>query len=125
MMMACGAILLLMGLVSGGLLAASPFGLGPENLGWVTWALFPGFTLLGYAFLILPARTEQVILATRICGGLLMLLATAAGVGLFLAATGVKAASGTLALWYVLVLGLMLGPAGLAVKAHPENARTA
>lgn len=125
MMMACGAILLLMGLVSGALLAITPFGFGPENLGWITWALFPAFTLLGYAFLILPARTEQVILVTRICGGLLMLLATAAGVGLFVSATGIKPVSGTLVLWYVLGLGLLLGPAGLAVKAHPETARAA
>lgn len=120
MMMVCGGLLLLMGLLSGLLLTGSPFGLGSENLGWVTWLLFPGFTLIGYAFLILPARTSQVVMITRICGGLLLLLATLAAGGLFVSATGVKPASGdTLVLWYVLVLGLILGPAGLAVQ--PEK----
>lgn len=120
MMMLCGGLLLLMGLLSGLLLTGSPFGLGSENLGWVTWLLFPAFTLIGYAFLILPARTAQVVLITRICGGLLLLLATLAAVGLFVSATGVRPAAGdTMVLWYVLVLGLLLGPAGLAVQ--PEK----
>ncbi|MBL8515389.1 MAG: hypothetical protein JNM76_00355 [Betaproteobacteria bacterium] len=120
MMMACGGLLLLMGVLSGLLLTGSPFGLGSENLGWVTWVLFPGFTLIGYAFLILPARTAQVVMITRVCGGLLLLLATLAAVGLFVSATGVKPAVGdTLVLWYVLVLGLILGPTGLAVQ--PEK----
>lgn len=126
MMMLCGGLLLLMGLLSGLLLTGSPFGLGSENLGWVTWLLFPGFTLIGYAFLILPARTAQVVLITRICGGLLLLLATLAAAGLFVSATGVKAATGdTLVLWYVLVLGLLLGPAGLAVQPEKGNTSAA
>jgi hypothetical protein len=125
MLMICGAVLLVLGLVSGALLAASPFGLGPAQPELVTWLLFPAFTLIGYAFLILPARTSQVILVTRICGGALMLLATAAAVGLFAASTGFAAPSGsTLVLWYVLVVGLLLGPAGLAVKSEGKNAET-
>ena len=120
MLMACGGLLLVMGLLSGLLLTGSPFGLGSENLGWVTWLLFPGFTLIGYAFLILPARTSQVVMITRICGGLLLLLATLGAVGLFVSATGLKPATGdTMVLWYVMVLGLLLGPAGLAVQ--PEK----
>jgi len=123
MMMACGGLLLLMGFLSGLLLTGSPFGFGPADLGWVTWVLFPAFTLVGYAFLILPARTAQVVLITRICGGLLMLLAAMAAVGLFVSSTGIKPASGsTMVLWYVLVLGLTLGPSGLAVQ--PEKTTT-
>jgi hypothetical protein len=119
MLMICGAVLLVLGLVSGALLAASPFGLGPAQPELVVWLLFPAFTLIGYAFLILPARTSQVILVTRICGGALMLLATAAAVGLFATPSG-----STLVLWYVLVVGLLLGPAGLAVKSEGKNAET-
>jgi hypothetical protein len=123
MLMICGAVLLVLGLVSGALLAASPFGLGPAQPELVTWLLFPAFTLIGYAFLILPARTSQVILVTRVCGGALMLLATAAAVGLFAASTGFAAPAGsTFVLWYVLVIGLVLGPAGLAVKPEAERA---
>jgi hypothetical protein len=126
MMMACGGLLLVMGILSGLLLTGAPFGLGSQNLGWVTWVLFPGFTLIGYAFLILPARTSQVVLITRICGGLLLLLATLAALGLFVSATGVKPATGdTLVLWYVLVLGLILGPTGLAVQPEKDIVKTA
>lgn len=122
MLMICGAVLLILGLVSGALLAGSPFGLGPAQPELVTWLLFPAFTLIGYAFLILPARTSQVILVTRVCGGALLLLATAAAVGLFAASTGFAAPAGsTFVLWYVLIVGLALGPAGLAVKPEARS----
>ncbi len=123
MLMICGAVLLLLGLVSGALLAASPFGIGPAQPELIVWLLFPGFTLVGYAFLMLPARTAQVIMATRICGGALLLLATAAAVGLFVAGTNLApAAGGTFVLWYVLAVGLCLGPAGLAVRPERQAA---
>jgi len=123
MMMAFGGLLLMMGVLSGLMLTGSPFGYGPGELGWVTWVLFPAFTLVGYACLILPARTAQVVLITRICGGLLMLLAALAAVGLFVSSTGIRPApNSTLVLWYVLVLGLTLGPSGLAVQ--PEKSST-
>jgi len=122
MLVVCGAVLLVMGLVSGALLALAPFGLGPAQPDLVTWLLFPAFTLVGYAFLILPARTAQVILVTRACGGALLLLATGAALGLFLTSTGFAVAiGGTFVLWYVLGIGLMLGPAGLAVKGEPKG----
>lgn len=109
MQVTIGALMLLLGLASGAILvAAAGFGLGAP--GWVAWVLFPALTLAGYVGLM-PARlAPQIGRLSGIAGGLLLALAAVALVLVFLDAAGLfPAAGGTMALWYVLAVGLPLG----------------
>jgi hypothetical protein len=117
MMIAAGALFLLLGLASGALLAAAPFGLLPAQPGPVTWVLFPSLTIVGYLMLVVGARDASVPLITRTAGAALIALAVAATVGLFLAGNSLVQSSGTtLVLWYVLAVGFTLGIGGIAVR---------
>ena|SRR5215208_1807462 len=115
MMLVAGGLFLLMGLSSGLLLALAPLGFTPYQPGWVTWALFPGLTVLGYVFILLASRTSIVPLISRATGGALLLLAVVATVGIFLIANSmIRSDFSTLPLWYVLGIGLVLGTTGLS-----------
>ncbi|HEX8013403.1 MAG TPA: hypothetical protein VF814_21160 [Casimicrobiaceae bacterium] len=111
-----GALLLVLGLVSGIFLALSPLGLGPPSPGVTTWILFPGFTVVGYILLAASARLPLISIASRLAGALLLLLALGAAVALFAIGGALLQAPGeTLALWYVTGLGLVLGATGFAI----------
>jgi hypothetical protein len=83
MLLFAGALLLVLGLVSGLFLLLSPFGIGPAKPGIAVWILFPAFTVVGYLLLAAQARVAQVAVISRIASGCLVLLALGAGVGLF------------------------------------------
>jgi hypothetical protein len=115
MILIAGALFLVMGLVSGLFLVLAPLGATPFQPGIVTWVLFPGLTILGYVFVLLASRTSIVSMISRATGGALLVLAVIATVGLFLMANSiVKSSASTLALWYVLGVGLVFGTAGLS-----------
>lgn len=115
MILVAGGLFLIMGLISGLLLALAPLGVTPYQPGWVTWILFPGLTMLGYVFLLLASRTSVVPIISRATGGALLLLAIVATVGIFLLANSmIRSDFSTLPLWYVLGVGLVLGTAGLS-----------
>jgi len=115
MILIAGGLFLVMGLISGLLLALAPLGITPFQPGWVTWILFPGLSMLGYVFLLLASRSSVVPIVTRATGGALLLLAIVATVSIFLLANSmIRSDFSTLPLWYVLGVGLVLGPAGLS-----------
>jgi hypothetical protein len=115
MILIAGALFLVMGLVSGLFLVLAPLGATPFQPAIVTWVLFPGLTILGYVFVLLASRTSIVPMISRATGGALLVLAVIATVGLFLMANSiVKSSASTLALWYVLGVGLVFGTAGLS-----------
>ena len=115
MILIAGGLFLVMGLISGLLLALAPLGITPFQPGWVTWILFPGLSMLGYVFLLLASRTSVVPIITRATGGALLLLAIVATVSIFLLANSmIRSDFSTLPLWYVLGVGLVLGTAGLS-----------
>ena len=115
MILVAGGLFLIMGLISGLLLALAPLGVTPYQPGWVTWFLFPGLTVLGYTFVLLASRTSVVPIITRATGGALLLLAVVATVSIFLLANSmIRSDFSTLPLWYVLGVGLVLGTAGLS-----------
>jgi hypothetical protein len=117
MMIAAGAVFLVLGLASGVLLALAPFGLLPAQPGPVTWVLFPALTIVGYLMVVFAARDSSIPLITRVAGAALIALAVGATVGLFLAGNSlVQPAGTTLALWYVLAVGFVLGIGGIAVR---------
>jgi hypothetical protein len=122
MMMIAGAVLLVMGLASGLLLLVAPFAVGHYAPSFLTWAMFPALTLGGYLFVALGARAGAIVPVSRIAGGVLLAFALAAVVALFLIAnSAVGSAGGTLSLWYVLVIGIVLGPIGLWFRRRAED----
>jgi hypothetical protein len=115
MILVAGGLFLVMGLISGLLLALAPLGVTPYQPGWVTWILFPGLTVVGYTFVLLASRTSVVPIITRATGGALLLLAVVATVSILLLANSmIRTDFSTLPLWYVLGVGLVLGTAGLS-----------
>jgi hypothetical protein len=111
-----GALLLVLGLVSGIFLLLAPFGIGPASPGVTTWILFPGFTIVGYVLLAASARIPIISLASRLAGALLLLLALGAAVALFAIGNALFQVTGdALGLWYVMGLGLALGATGFGI----------
>jgi hypothetical protein len=111
-----GLVLMVLGIASGLVLILAPFGVGPAIPGITAWILFPGFTLVGYILFAVEARTAWVVGASRYAGAALLALALIAAVTLFAVGTGLMAESvATISLWYVLVLGTVIGATGLAL----------
>ncbi len=110
-----GAALALLGLVSAALLVAAPMGWVAAAPGLSLWIFFPLFTLLGYSLLAVGSRDPAVTLPTRLIAVPLLLLAVLAAFALVASGAGlVNVGGGTAALWYVLVLGGLIGAIGSA-----------
>ena len=117
MMIAAGAVFLVLGLASGVLLALAPFGIVVAQPGLVAWLMFPALTIVGYLMVVVAARNASIPHITRVAGAALIVLAVSATVGLFLAGNSLVQASGTtLSLWYVLAVGFVLGIGGIAIR---------
>jgi hypothetical protein len=111
-----GAVLAALGLVCAGLLLAAPLGLVGATPGWSLWVLFPLFTLIGYTLLAIGSRDPAVKAPTRWLAVPLLLVALIAAVALVGSGAGLlPIGGGSAALWYVLVLGGVLGVVGSAV----------
>ena len=123
MLLASGLVLLVLGLFCGVVLVLAPLGVIDATAGLTLWVLFPVFTIGGYLLAAAPTENKNVHLISRISGVVLLLLALVAGVGLvMLGASMIEARSGTLSLWYVLVVWLILG--GTGVASHRTMANT-
>jgi len=115
LMAAIGALLVLLGLFCGAVLTAVPLGLLAWSASATLWVLFPVFCIGGYVAFVIGARTPQIRTLSVALSALLLLLAAAAAVGLVLvAASALTTPASTLPLWYVLVVGLVLGGVGAA-----------
>ncbi|APV51175.1 hypothetical protein BWI17_16700 [Betaproteobacteria bacterium GR16-43] len=115
MLIVAGLILLALGVLSGAYLLLVPFGVVAGEAGLALWVLFPVFSILGYLLAAAPARDSSLPLLTRGAGVVLLLLALLAAVGIVLDSTAILPARGDLAsVWYVLVIGLVLGATGVA-----------
>ena len=123
MLFAAGLVLLVLGLFCGVVLVLAPLGVIEASAGLTLWILFPVFTIGGYLLAAAPTDNKSIHLLSRISGVVLLLLALAAGVALVMqGASMIEARSGTFSLWYVLVLGLILG--GTGVASHRTMANT-
>jgi hypothetical protein len=123
MLVAAGLILLVLGILCGALMLLIPLGIITGTVGLTLWLLFPVFAIGGYLMAAAAARDSGSALLTRGSGLVLMLLALAAAIALVLDAASLFEPSGsTLSLWYVLVLGIVLGAMGLASRRRPDAA---
>lgn len=116
-----GGVLAALGLLSAVALVAAPLGLSAAEPGLTLWVLFPLFTLVGYALLVAGSRDPAVKLPTLLLAVPLLLLALAAAVALVAGAAGlwaIRGDGGSAPLWYVLVLGGVLGALGTAASGR-------
>ena len=120
MMFIAGLVLLALGLLCGVLLLLIPLGVVPGSSNLALWLLFPAFSIAGYFMAASATANRAAATITRASGGVLMLLALAAAVVLVLKAASIIHPEGdSLALWYVLVVGLVLG--GMGIASRPDR----
>jgi hypothetical protein len=101
------------------LLVAAPLGLVQAAPGLSLWVLFPLFTLIGYTLLAIGSRDPAVKAPTRWLAVPLLVVALVAAAALVASGAGlVSIAGGSAPLWYVLVLGGLLGVVGSAVSGR-------
>lgn len=115
MLFLTGSVLLLIALASGLALLATPF--VATTGGDINWVAFPAGAIVGATLFMFSPDTAR---ATRVCGlagGGLILLGLGGLVMAFLAGNGMLTASQTGPLWFVAVVGLLLGSGGLGIKA--------
>ena len=117
-----------MGLLAGALLVAASLGLVAIVPGLSLWILFPLLTLLGWFLLVVSDGDPLRGAATRFVATPLLVLALLAALGLVATGAGlvaVNGVAGTLSLWYVAIVGGVLGATGTAAygrKAEPPQA---
>ena len=121
MLFATGVVLLLLGVLCGVLLLLGALGVIAVEPGLTLWILFPAFGIGGYLLAAAAGRENSPRMLTRASGIAHALLGLGAAVGLVLQAASVIQSRGTLTLWYLLVVGLVLGISGLAAF-RPERA---
>lgn len=113
-----GGVLAALGILAAALLVAAPLGLVAAAPGLSLWILFPLFTLVGYGLLVVGSRDPAAKAPTRMLAVPLLLVALLAAIGLMASGASmvsIDGGSGTAPLWYVLVLGGLLGAVGSAV----------
>lgn len=115
-----GGVLALLGFLSAVILVTAPMGWMAATPGLTLWVLFPLFTLVGYGLLAVGSRDPAVRVPTRLLGGGLLLLALLAAIGLMASGAGLLQLHGdsSAPLWYVLVLGGVIGGVGSATSGH-------
>lgn len=113
-----GGVLALLGFLSAVVLVTAPMGWLAATPGLTLWVLFPLFTLIGYGLLAVGSRDPAVRVPTRLLGGGLLLLALLAAIGLMASGAGFLQLHGdsSAPLWYVLVLGGVIGGVGSATS---------
>jgi hypothetical protein len=116
-----GGILAALGLLAAALLVAAPLGLLAAVPGLSLWILFPLLTLVGYVLLVVGDPRPAGRGPTQMVAIPLLVLALLAAIGLVAIGAGLANAGGAvsaLPLWYVLVLGGVLGIVGSAASSR-------
>lgn len=115
MLMIAGFIFLCLGLLTGVALILAPVGLWSLHASPTSYVLFTVLVGIGYLLLAVSSKLASQPMLARITGAMLLLLAVGAAAGLVLVSTAViPAATGTLPLWYVFVVGGLVGVALLS-----------
>ena len=115
MLLIAGLFLLALGLFCGAFLVLVPLGLVNGSAGLVLWILFPAFTIAGYLMAAIPAEKTALPLLSKVTGAILIVLALASAAALVMQGSAMIETKGdSFSLWYVLVVGFVLGAMGLA-----------
>ena len=115
MLIIVGVILIALGLLSGTVLLLATVGLIAATPGFTLWLTFPSLCILGFVLLAMQAQPAQVRAVSVTSSALLLLLSMASIVVLVLSAASILPAPASSAtLWFVLVVGGLLGTIGAA-----------
>ena len=117
MLFVTGIVLLALGLASGVFLVLFALDVIAGSPGLALWILFPLFTVMGYLMAATPSRDSMLPTLSRATGALLIVLALISAVALVMKGSGMLPpgdGEDATALWYVLVVGLVLGATGVA-----------
>ena len=120
-----GGLLALLGVLAGALLTAAPLGLVAAAPGLSLWILFPVLSLIGWFLLVVTDADPAHGFATKAVATPLFVLALLAVVGLVAAGAGllpVVGVTGTTPLWYVAIVGGLLGCIGTAAYSRRRSA---
>ncbi len=114
-LLATGALLVVMGLFCGAVLTLAPLGLAPWSPELALWVLFPVLCIVGFVLFAMAGKTAQVRGFTFAVSCLLLLLALGSVAGVVLSAASVVKLTGSMSpLWYVLTVAGVLGAVGVA-----------
>jgi hypothetical protein len=115
MLLLAGVLLLALGLLSGAALVLASFGILAAVPGFTLWVTFPLLCLAGFALVAVQAKPVLVRVVSLVSSGLLLVLALASIAALVLGAAAlVPAPASSASLWFVLVVGGLLGSVGAA-----------
>lgn len=115
MLLFAGVLLLALGLLSGAVLVLAPFGVAGAQAALTLWATFPVLSLAGFALAAVQGRADHVRLVSLVASGVLLALAMASITAIVLAAAKlIREPTTSAPLWFVLVVGLVLGSVGAA-----------
>ena len=120
-LLALGIAFVALGLFSGAILVAAPFGWIPLEPGLSMWFFFPAFSIVGLSLVMVGAKAAHIRSLSLVVSSILLMLSVASALGLVLAGASISAASGTGSLWYVLVVAGMLGTVGVASYSSTGN----
>ena len=119
-----GGLLAALGILAGALLVGAPLGLVAAAPGLSLWILFPVLTLVGWFMLVVSDLDPLRGMATRSVAIPLFVLALLAVLGLVAAGAGLVAVNGltgTTPLWYVAIVGGLLGGVGTAAYSRKSG----
>jgi hypothetical protein len=108
-----GFLLLFLGLFSGLALVLSPLGVISAEPGLTLWLTFPVLTLAGFAMCAMQAHPTRIRTVSITASAILLLLSVGSLAVLVLGSAGVVPAPADSApLWFVVVVGAVLGAVG-------------
>lgn len=121
MIIVTGFVLIALGLVSGGALLGASAGWIALTSTTTLWVLFPLGSAGGLLLAALGSHAHSLPALLKITGSAMLLLSLGAIVVLALSSLGVlpALAHGPAALWYVFVVGLVVGTANFLAPAAP------
>lgn len=115
MLVLVGVVLLALGLLSGAVLVLASLAVLAAEPGLTLWACFPSLCLAGFALVATQATPALLRSVSLAASALLLLLATASIAALVLGAAAlVPTPASAASLWFVLVVGALLGSVGAA-----------
>ncbi len=122
MLLVVGVLFLALGLLSGAVLVLGSLAVLSAEPGLTLSITFPLLCLVGFALVAAQARPALVRAVSLASSAVLLLLALASIAALVLgAAAFIPAPTSTTALWFVLVVGALLGSIGAASFARAKG----
>jgi hypothetical protein len=115
MLLIFGVVLIALGLLSGAVILLATMGLIAAVPGFTLWLTFPSLCIIGFLLLAMQAQPAQVRTVSVASSALLLLMSLASIVVLVLSAASIlPAPASSASLWFVLVVGVLLGTVGAA-----------